>query len=236
MSKTNKKKYVGISTLEILEGAEKYNQWISEQISSQTAPPLMEFGAGTGNISKNLINHTPFTITERDPFLLKGLSNRFKDNKDVSFSSLDISKNPPKNLCNHFNTVYGVNVLEHIENDANALKNLYKTLNKNGKLILLVPAKKSAYTKLDKKLGHFRRYEKKELINLLTDSGYKVERVYYFNFVGIFAWKIREYIDRDDELNPMQIRLFDVMVPFLKFVENIIKPPIGVSLIIVASK
>lgn len=229
-------KYVGVKTLEVLEGADNYNQWISDQIFKYAKAPIMEFGAGTGNISKHFIKITPFQITEYDSVLVKDLAKRFKKYKNIKVSKLDITKEPPKDYINHFETIYGVNVLEHIESDKKALINLRKILTKNGKLILLVPAKEKAFTKLDKKLGHFRRYEKNGLIKLLEESEYHVEKIYYFNFIGIFAWKIRDIIDSDDDLKSTQIRLFDLIVPFLKIVESVIKPPVGVSLIIVARK
>jgi len=104
-------------------------------------------------------------------------------------------------------------------------------------LLLLVPAKKGAYTRLDKELGHFRRYEKDELLEKLKKSGYEVENVHFFNFVGLISWYVRDKVKRKNiNLKPYHIRMFDSIVPFLRAIESHIKPPLGISLIVVARK
>ena len=52
-----------------------------------------------------------------------------------------------------------MNVLEHIKNDLKEIKIALSKLNKNGYLIILVPAHDKLYTKFDHEIGHFRRYE-----------------------------------------------------------------------------
>jgi SAM-dependent methyltransferase len=165
------------------------------------------------------------------------LRNTFRSKKDVFVREFDITKKPPKEFNLFFSTIYGINVLEHIEDDKGALKNIRKILNKNGKLILLVPAKRKAYTKLDRELGHFRRYEKEELSEKLERSGYKVDKIYYFNIVGLISWYIRDKVKTNNvNLKPYHIKIFDSIIPFLRMVESVIKIPMGISLIVVARK
>ena len=52
-----------------------------------------------------------------------------------------------------------MNVLEHIEKDKEEINNSLKILNKNGMLIILVPAHQKLFSKFDKEIGHFRRYD-----------------------------------------------------------------------------
>ena len=150
--------------------------------------------------------------------------------------NFDISNYPPPNLLNKFNTVFSSNVLEHIKDDKKALKNLSSTLKNDGRLILLVPAKMMVYGRLDKSLGHYRRYEKEGLRKTVELAGFRVEEIYYFNILGLLAWKIRDMVTKENELKNSQIKLFDSIVPLLKIIESIIKPPIGISLIVVAKK
>ena len=76
-----------------------------------------------------------------------------------------------------------LNVLEHIENDAKALKETYNLLNKDGILILEVPAVKFLYDGYDKQLMHFRRYNMKELIKKIEDAGYVIENKTHLGFL-----------------------------------------------------
>lgn len=230
-------KYQGISTLEVLKEAKNYNKWIADNILAQLSSPSLEIGAGTGNLTKYFLKKRPLYVTDCDPELVKNLGSKFQGMENISVGVFDVAKKPPREFNSFFSTVLGINVLEHIKEDEKALKNIHKVLKKNGKLVLLVPAKKKAYTKLDKELGHFRRYEKKELTDKLISNGYKLEKIYYFNIVGLISWYVRDKVKRNNiNLKPYQIKIFDSMVPFLKVIESKITIPLGISLIVIARK
>lgn len=230
------KKYQGVSTLEVLEGAGQYNKWISSEIMRYATGKIIEIGAGTGNISQFFISKKDFHITEVDPDLVKLLRKRFPKIKS-RISTLDIEKKPPITLKNKFDTLFSVNVLEHIEEDNKALENIYNLLTRKGKMVSLVPANQFAYTRLDKELGHFRRYNKKELESKLIKAGFVVEKVKFFNIIGLMTWITRDKVEKNNiHLKPYQIALFDMMVPFLRIIEKLIPAPIGISLIVVARK
>lgn len=138
---------------------------------------------------------------------------------------------------NKFATIICINVLEHIDDDQGALQNIFNGLEHGGKLLLLVPAKKFAYSRLDKNLGHFRRYEKDELSQKLLSSGFVITKIRYFNFVGLLSWMIRDRIERNHlQLSPKHVALFEAVVPLLKKVESVIPVPLGVSLLCFAQK
>jgi len=101
---------------------------------------------------------------------------------------------------------------------------------------LLVPSKKWAYTELDRELGHFRRYEKKELGEKLAKASFQIEKLYFFNIVGLMSWMIRDKIQRSGGLRPYQVSSFDTIVPILKFIESKVSMPLGISLIAIAQK
>lgn len=231
-------KYQGISTLEVLLEAKNYNKWIAEEILKNLSGPALEIGAGTGNLTEYCKKTSrPLYITDKDYGLIKHLKKRFKKEKNIFVKPLDISKKPPKEFTGFFEVVYSVNVLEHIKNDEKALKNIFTMLKKDGKLILLVPAKKFAYSKLDKELGHVRRYEKEELEQKLITNGFNIEKIKFFNIVGLLSWYIRDKVKRKNiNLKPYHIAAFDKIVPILKIIESGIKIPVGISLIAVARK
>ncbi len=231
-------KYQGISTLEVLEEAKNYNNWIAHEIKKHVIYPALEVGAGTGNLSKYFLSNAILYISDADKDLVQHLKKRFKENKKVYFKELDITKRPSKTLISYFSSIYAINVLEHIKDDEKALRNMHSLLKDNGNLLLLVPAKKAAYTKLDKELGHYRRYEKNELIEKLKNTGFKIEKIYFFNIVGLISWTIRDKVKRKKSihLKPYHIRIFDSIVPFLRFLESFIKVPVGISLIVIAKK
>ncbi len=229
-------KYKSVKTLEILEGADNYNSWIVSRIKKFIESPALEIGAGTGNISEYFTNLKELVLSDNDENLVECLRSRFSDKKNIRVEILDISKQFSK-IINKLSSVYAINVLEHIEQDTIALSNINRLLKADGRVVLLVPAKKFAYTKLDKSLGHFRRYEKKELRKKLESAGFTVEYLEYFNIVGLFSWLIRTKLTRKhSELKSSHVKLFDFIVPILRKIEPVNKMPLGISLIAVGKK
>lgn len=229
-------KYVGRDTLEVLEGADNYNKWIADSIRKYVKSPALEIGAGTGNISSYFTDISELTLTDADPNLVRILEKKFLTKKNIRTESLDISSNFLSNK-NHYKSVYSVNVLEHIKDDHKALQNMYSLLERHGKAVLLVPAKKYAYNKLDKNLGHFRRYEKKELSQKMEEANFKVTHLEYFNALGLLSWMVREKVSRSNtQLKHYQVKLFDLIVPILEIIEPKKMLPLGISLIAVGEK
>jgi len=229
--------YKGYSTLEVLEGAENYNNWIASSLNVNVTHPILEVGAGIGNISKYFVNTGKLYLTEIDEGMLSLLKKRFNKHTNVTIDKLDITKNPPKKYQSFFSSIIAVNVLEHIKDDDTALKMLNNMLRNKGELRILVPAKKFAYTRLDKELGHYRRYEKEELRAKLKRAGFKIKKLYYFNIVGLGSWIVRDKVEQKHiHLQAKHIALFDSIVPLLRLLERFIPIPFGISLIAIVEK
>lgn len=88
----------------------------------------------------------------------------------------------------HFNLVLCLDVLEHIKNDRQMLTEIERVLVPGGFLVLMVPAFMLLWGLQDRVAQHFRRYRRTELLDLAAASGFKPQRVSYFNF--IFFWPI----------------------------------------------
>ncbi len=229
-------KYKSKKTLEILEGADNYNSWIASRIKKFIKSPTLEIGAGTGNISEYFTDLKELVLSDNDKLLIKYLSNKFQKQKNVNAEFFDITKKSER-MAKNYSAIYAINVLEHIKDDQSALVNIHALLKSSGNIVILVPAKKFAYTKLDKNLGHYRRYEKKELREKLERAGFTITYLEYFNFLGLLSWIIRTKVTRThSELKSSHVRLFDLIVPLLRRIEPQRGLPIGISLIAVGKK
>src|SRR2546430_16288261 len=113
--------YQGLTTLEILTEAKNYNRWIADNFYSYIKAPLLEFGSGIGNISELLSSYTPLCLTDTDERLLAHLKHKSSPINDVSADFLDIIQPPTDHLVERFQSVIGINVLEHIEEDQKGL-------------------------------------------------------------------------------------------------------------------
>ena len=129
----------------------KYIFWI---IKKYIKGFTLEVGAGIGSFTNNyksLANN--ITLSEIDTDNLSFIKEKFKTD-NFNFTS-DYTKNINKN----FDTIMYLNVLEHIEKDIEEIEDAFKKLNPKGYLIILVPAHNKLYSKFDKAVGHFKRYD-----------------------------------------------------------------------------
>jgi len=78
--------------------------------------------------------------------------------------------------------------------------------------------------------------KKKELGEKLAKASFRIEKLYFFNIIGLMSWIIRDKIQRSGGLRPYQISSFDTIVPILKRVESKVSMPVGISLIAIAQK
>lgn len=80
-----------------------------------------------------------------------------------------------------FRALFLLDVLEHLDDDAGALRRLRDILEPGGRVIVTVPAVRILWSPHDELNGHRRRYTRRSLGAALGDAGYAVERVSHFN-------------------------------------------------------
>jgi len=81
-----------------------------------------------------------------------------------------------------FDALFAFDVLEHIEHDREALMQWHDWLAPEGVLLLSVPAHARMWTAGDEWAGHFRRYERAPLLQLLRETGFVPEHFECYGF------------------------------------------------------
>ena len=81
-----------------------------------------------------------------------------------------------------FDYILAFEVLEHIEDDVGALAKWRAWLKPGGQLVLSVPAHQKRWNDSDVWAGHFRRYERAELMTLIEQSGFKIQHFECYGF------------------------------------------------------
>jgi SAM-dependent methyltransferase len=231
--------YEGLSNLHLLAKADNYNAWLFEGIRPYVGKRVLEIGAGIGTFTALLQNKQHITATDTDEACLGVLSSRFAKSDNIEVTRLDITEISLEQRMTlqrkDFDTIIGLNVLEHINDDIDALKNL-RLLVSSGRLLLIVPALRLLYGVEDREVGHFRRYEKKELIEKLGMAGWHIERIGYINSLGAVLWFIKNRIMRTPATSSANVRIYDkLIVPILSRIERKIPVPFGQSLVAVSS-
>lgn len=225
------------ATLNQLAELDRYNHWIYEQIAVAMGHRVLEVGSGTGNITQFLCaDGREVVATDVVPSYRNELQRQFGDRTNVQVSQFDLdAKAPAEFLAKPFDTVVCLNVLEHIEDDLFALQQMRDVLEPGGKMALLVPAHRFLYGEFDRAVGHFRRYEKRELTDKLKQTGFVVREMKFFSLLATLPWLVNGRILKRDYLPTGQANFANRLVPLLKL-EKFIGPPCGLSLIAIAQK
>jgi len=224
-------------TLSLMERAMTYHQWIYEKISPFLGGDILEVGCGIGNLTGFLLDHGKVLISDVNEKYLQVAGEKFRGHPNLKGSfRWDIREKLAENFSNSFDTIVCLNVLEHLEDDEGVLNNFFDSLPKGGRLILLVPALKGLYNRLDREIGHFRRYSKKELTRKITLSGFRILFLTYFNLFGIVGWFLNGTLLRRSLLPERQVRIFNRMTPFFIKLEKAIPIQLGQSLMVVGEK
>ncbi len=213
----------------------RVDEWIVEEIQPYLGNRILEVGCGWGNLAHRLsAGRTLWYAIDNDPESIDHLRAQ-PDLTNVQTQCLDICGTLPAGLEGlSFDTVLSLNVLEHIEDDALALRHMRRLLTPGGHLLLVVPAHGWLYGRMDRAIGHFRRYSVRDMRANLLNEGFVPVEMRYLNAVGALGWLVAGRILRRKTPPREQLTAFNALVPWVKRVEGVIRPPFGVSLVVVA--
>jgi SAM-dependent methyltransferase len=225
------------ATLNQLAELDRYNHWIYEHISHALGRRVLEVGSGKGNITQFLCAEgREVMATDVVQSYRSELERLFGAYPNIHVGKFDLTaKAPDAFVVDPFDSVVCLNVLEHIEDDLFALAQMRDSLAPGGSLALLVPAHRLLYGEFDRAVGHFRRYEKRELADRLERAGFVVREMRFFSLAAALPWLINGRLLKRDYIPTGQANLANRLVPLLKL-ERLIGPPCGLSLIAIAQK
>lgn len=223
---------VGKKTLDVMRTADWYNAHTLRTISPFLTGDILEAGSGTGTFTDTLSNFGNVTAID----LNKKYIRRNNCNHKVECGYGDLESNKYFFGKKFFNSIVCLNVLEHIRYDEKALDNMYSLLKSKGNLILIVPAHNLLYSKLDKNLGHYRRYNKDNLSKKLIKSGFEPVLVKYFNWLGAIGWLIILKIMNRKYMPGGEVGIFNKIAKYFLWVERFVKIPFGLSVLAIVRK
>lgn len=227
----------GKVALDALEQAPKFNRWMYDSIKPYLGKRLLELGSGRGNLSKLLKPHGSLLLTDNRPEYLGELRNRWSEQPNIQVANLDLAQAAQFEHVRTFrpDTVVCLNVLEHIEDDQTVLSNLFHVLPADARLVFLVPFNPKLTSEFDRQIGHFRRYSGGELENKMTKAGFTVERQFFFNKVGVFAWWLGNKLSGQRTITSWQLKLYNLLTPIFRLIDRFL-PTTGLSTVVVARK
>ena len=229
---------------------EKYHWWFSVRrklleylltsINISSKEFAIDIGCGVGSNLNVLSSKGIHTIgLDHSLYALTLVKRRL----ELPLINGDLNKLPLRS--NSIGLIVAMDVLEHLDNDANGISEFYRVLKKGGDLILTVPAFKSLWGIQDVVTGHKRRYSKKEIMHKLSQVGFIVSESSYFNFflflpilgarhmIRLFRLKIKS----ENQINFPLLNFFLKTIFSLElYVLKYFSFPFGVSIFCVARK
>lgn len=214
-----------------LASAENYNEWIYRQIEPFLGNRILDVGCAIGNITQFYADRELVVGLDVVPEELAVARERFAG-KNFEAHHMDVSSEALLRFKDRkLDTAVCLNVLEHVEDDVHALRNMREVLQPGSRICLLVPVNKWLYGPMDAVDHHFRRYSRAEVNAKLSEADLTIEHQRYFNALGIGAWFLQNYVLRRPMAAPVQYSLYDRLVPLLSAIERAVPAPTGLSLV-----
>ncbi|MCG6890839.1 MAG: class I SAM-dependent methyltransferase [Gammaproteobacteria bacterium] len=223
--------YTGSDNLEVMLEAENYNRFLTDQVLANRVGggALLDFGAGIGTFAE-MVQARGVQVHCLEPDGTQGNLLRAKGFETFA-SSDDIA-------AESYDYIYSLNVFEHIEDDGPAARDAYRLLKPGGCLFIYVPAFQLLFGSMDRKVGHFRRYRRLGLLQLVRNAGFEAERCAYADCIGFFATLAYNLKPGDDGgINPATIKLYDrVLFPVSRVIDRLTSSFIGKNVFVRAIK
>ena len=163
----------------------------------KTLPPgkVLEIGCGCGALLYDLSLYGFYGVGVDISEKARNIASKILAN----ISAFEV-KNSLQNLSkNDFDYVMAFEVLEHIENDQEALIEWNSYLKNKGKLLISVPAHMRMWTNTDEWAGHYRRYERGEITSKIKHAGFEIKIIWCLGYpLSNIIMPIRSYIHGKD--------------------------------------
>jgi glycosyltransferase involved in cell wall biosynthesis len=226
----------GSNILVDISSVPHFNRWMADTLRVHAGAKVLEVGAGIGNISRQMIPRDRYTVSDINPHYLRYLE-RFADGKPyMDVRHVDLSKQESfEELAGRYDTVYCVNVLEHVADEALALQNLYTALEPGGRAVVLVPQNQGIYGSLDEVLGHVKRYSRADLERALKAAGFEVESIVDFNRVTTPGWWFNGQVLKRTHFGRLQLKILNHITWLVRRIDGFL-PWHGASLIAAARR
>ena len=232
----------GKQTLEIIATSDQFNEWMYQSIQPCLKGEILEIGSGLGNISKFVIESgRSITLSDYNTEYQKILSETFSGFPNVKgVLNMDLQHPDFFNFYSSFkekyDSVFLLNVIEHLQHDETAIENCRFLLKPGGHLVLLAPAYTFLFCRFDVELGHYRRYTTGKMKTILKNLSFEIIHSRYFNFVGIAGWLCFGKLLGNKKIKSGEMSAFNKFVPLFKIADRLILKKAGLSVITCGKK
>lgn len=169
------RKYEAESTGWLHRGRTELLRGLLDIAASGSSTRLLEVGAGVGQNLDSLRSYGTVDAAEIDPIGQERITAR-------GVAEQLYTDPIPFQIDAPYDVICALDVIEHLEDDAEAVRWMVSNLRRGGHLVITVPAYQWMFADHDRALGHYRRYTRRSLRAVLPQD-VEVVRLGYFNTV-----------------------------------------------------
>ena len=211
--------------------ARRYNRFLVSLITDnlRRGGRVLDFGAGIGTFAQE-VKDEGFEVEALDTEPVHQQAIRARGIRSVA-SLLDIPDA-------YYTGVYSLNVLEHIEEDEEILREFHRILQPGGRAVVYVPAMAWLFTSMDVKVGHVRRYHLRDLIRKTGQAGFRIDTASYADSLGVLATlAFKAMGNKSGDLDTGSVRLYDTVgFPVSRAMDKVFGQVVGKNAYVVATK
>jgi SAM-dependent methyltransferase len=223
--------YTGTENLEVMKEAVNYNRMLIDVVKrhARRGERVLDFGAGVGTFALPM---------QRDGYAVECVELDDAQRATLAAQGLTVHRTLEGIRDGSVDFVYTLNVLEHIDDDVGALRDIGRTLREDGRLLVYVPAFPVLFTPMDQRVGHLRRYRRHDLRAKVDAAGFDVLRNDYVDSLGFLATLVyRMTGSRSGAIDRGALRAYDRYVfPMSRRLDLALRHVIGKNLLLTARK
>jgi ubiquinone/menaquinone biosynthesis C-methylase UbiE len=215
-------------------------------LRSRKNPIVLDVGCSSGFLVQDLLRELPEAAIIGADYLPNVVLNAARRVRSAPFLQFDLRNCPLADDC--LDGVTALNVLEHIDDDFKALKEIHRILRRGGLAHIEVPADPSSFDLYDEVLMHFRRYRLGDLATKALDAGFAILKATH---LGFFIYPLFKFVKRRNQKagknltydekkarvarqigKTARTRLLSVAFKFERILGSLVSYPIGVRAVL----
>lgn len=211
--------------------AKNWKSYFAARIRPFLRGDVLEVGSGLGVNIPYLLNPdvASWMSLEPDGKLFDAWLSRQNAGEIPPFCEIRRSKLKDMPSGESFDAILYIDVMEHIENDAEEFAHAFSHVRPGGSLVVLSPAHNILFSPFDAAVGHHRRYNKSMFLRL---SPHRPSRIEYLDSVGVMASLANMALLKDQHPSVKQIRIWDgIMIPGSKVLDRLFFRRVGKTIL-----
>jgi len=194
-----------MENLEAMRAARNYNASIARRLLAASMRCgqrrlAVDFGAGIGTFTQVVAPHFTRTVA---------VEVEVPSQRDLRKAGFEVMETLDGIEDRSVDFLFSISVLEHLDDDGEALRSFQRVLRPGGRLFVYVPAFPALWSEMDDLVGHRRRYTKSSLRRSLLAAGFPVTTGGYADSLGAAASLAMRVLRFDGRLTARSVGVYD---------------------------